>query len=89
MLDGDDSFIGRNVLSLVNAVYMKERPVVLWSNFITINQNSRAGIGFSRDYMPTIRIQNSFRKLRGMLSSHLKTFFVDVFRKIKKEDLQH
>lgn len=34
MLDGDDSFIGTNVLSLMNAVYQKERVAMVWSNFL-------------------------------------------------------
>jgi hypothetical protein len=34
MLDGDDSFIGTNVLSLLNAVYQKERIALVWTNFL-------------------------------------------------------
>ena len=34
MLDGDDSFIGTNVLSLLNAIYQKEKVVLMWNNFL-------------------------------------------------------
>jgi hypothetical protein len=36
MLDGDDSFIGANVLSLLNAVYQKDRVAIVWSNFVEV-----------------------------------------------------
>ncbi len=36
MLDGDDSFVGTNALSLMNAVYQKERVAMVWSNFVMI-----------------------------------------------------
>jgi hypothetical protein len=45
-------------------------------------------MGFSRDYSDAQKKEGSFRKMRGFVSSHLKTFFVDVFRKINVEDLQ-
>jgi hypothetical protein len=50
MIDGDDSLIGTNVLLLLNAVYQKDRPAVLWANFLCIFTNSQASMGFSRDY---------------------------------------
>ena len=51
MLDGDDSFIGTNVLSLVNAVYQKYRVALMWTNFVSIHGNSRTNPGFSSDYL--------------------------------------
>lgn len=50
MVDGDDSLIGTNVLMLLNAVYQKEKLALLWSNFISINSNSAANIGFCMDF---------------------------------------
>ena len=50
MVDGDDSLIGTNVLSLLNAVYQKQKPAILWSNFLCIFNNNQASMGFSRDY---------------------------------------
>lgn len=37
MLDGDDSFIGTNVLSLLNALYQKNKVALMWNNFLQIN----------------------------------------------------
>jgi hypothetical protein len=83
MIDGDDSLIGTNVLSLLNAVYQSEKPAVIWTNFLCIFTNSQASIGFSRDYTDAQKSSSSFRRLKGFITSHLKTFFVDIFRKIK------
>jgi hypothetical protein len=49
MLDGDDSFIGTNVLSLLNALYLKEKVAIIWNNFIEVFLNQRVIMGFSRD----------------------------------------
>lgn len=88
MIDGDDSLIGTNALSVLNAVYQKEKVALLWTNFVCIFHNNQISMGFSRDYTEKQKKDSSFRKLRGFLSSHLKTFFVDIFKKIKIEDLQ-
>lgn len=61
----------------------------MWSNFLCIFNNGHASLGFSRDYAQRQKDENSFRRLKGFISSHLKTFFVDLFRKIKVQDLQH
>lgn len=83
MIDGDDSLIGTNVLSLLNAVYQKEKPALLWSNFLIVYHNNQINLGFCRDYPPNSKKDGSFRKTRVLISSHLKTFFVDVFKQIK------
>ena len=41
MIDGDDSFIGRNILSLYNAVYQRDNAAMAYSNFLTIHNNDR------------------------------------------------
>jgi hypothetical protein len=41
IIDGDDSFLGRNVLSLYNAIYQKEKAAMAYSNFLTIHNNDR------------------------------------------------
>jgi hypothetical protein len=83
MLDGDDSLVGVNVLGLLNALYQKERPAVLWANFVSIFNNNQVAMGFSRDYSEKQKADGTFRKMKGFIASHLKTFFVDVFKKIK------
>lgn len=88
MLDGDDSLVGKNALSLLNAIYQKEKAALIWSNFIIVYTNMQVSMGFSRGYSPAVIQSASFRKVKGFISSHLKTFFVDLFKKIKREDLQ-
>jgi len=83
MLDGDDSLIGTNVLALINAVYQEEKSALVWGNFLSIFGNGQASLGFSRDYSEAQKKDSSFRKLKSFISSHLKTFFVDVFKRIK------
>lgn len=34
MLDGDDAFIGTNVLLFLNAVYQKKKLALMWNNFL-------------------------------------------------------
>lgn len=41
IIDGDDSFIGLNVLSLYNAIYQREKAAMAYSNFLTIHNNDR------------------------------------------------
>jgi hypothetical protein len=88
MLDGDDSFIGTNVLSFLNALYQKEKLAMMWNNFIQITTNSRPAMGFSRSYENYDVSYKHYRATGMFYSSHLKSFFVDLFRQIKVEDLQ-
>ena len=47
LLDGDDSLIGRQVLSLLNAVYQKEKIALTYGQFLVV-RNSKVTSGFSR-----------------------------------------
>ena len=89
MLDGDDSFIGTNVLSLLNTLYQKERVAMMWNNFLEIEENSRILMGFSRDLDDYQKSSGHFRATNKFVSSHLKSFYVDLFRKIKPDDLKY
>ena len=46
-------------------------------------------IGFSRDIDQMNKNNRNFRDPTKFVSSHLKTFYVDLFRQIKVEDLKH
>jgi hypothetical protein len=46
MLDGDDSLIGRQVFSLLNAVYQKYKVALTYSQFLVVRKDS-IGPGFS------------------------------------------
>lgn len=60
----------------------------MWSNFLSIYSDNRAAMGFSSDYYDYQKSTNSFRSQTGFISSHLKSFYVDLFRKIKVDDLK-
>ena len=52
LLDGDDSFLGRQVMSLFNAVYQKNKAGLVYSRYIVITGNNHAGIGGSSRAIP-------------------------------------
>ncbi len=62
---------------------------IVWAQFLTIEMNRRARVGFSRNYDATVKKMGNFRALRTWISSHLKTFYVDLFRRINPTDLKH
>lgn len=88
MLDADDSFIGTNVLSMLNALYQRKKVALMWNNFLQINTNSRATMGFSRAMTDFGNNFKSYRITKRFVSTHLKSFYVDLFKKIKVSDLQ-
>jgi hypothetical protein len=47
LLDGDDSLLGTQVMGLFNAVYQKNRAGLVYSRYIVITSNDKAGIGGS------------------------------------------
>jgi len=49
IIDGDDSFISRNVLALYNAIYQRDEAAMVYSNFLTIHNNDRTELGFCHD----------------------------------------
>ena len=89
IIDGDDSFLGRNVLSLYNAVYQKEKAAMAYSNFLTIHNNDRTERGFCHDIDEDMFEQNTFRNSWDLPGTHLMTFYSDLFKKIKISDLTY
>lgn len=47
LLDGDDAFLGRQVMSLFNAVYQNKKAALVYSRYLVIYENSKAGVGGS------------------------------------------
>ena len=88
LLDGDDVLIGRQVFSLLNAVYQKEKIALTYGQFLLV-RNNMVTSGFSRDIPQSNLEKGTFRALKGFFTSHLKTMYVDVMRNIKVEDLQY
>ena len=79
--DGDDHLAHPDVLNRVAKEYENPDVWVTWGQY----QDSHGGIGCSREIPANIIKSNSFRKY-GWCSSHLRTFYAGLFKKIKKED---
>lgn len=45
LLDGDDSFIGRQVMGTFNAVYQQNKAGLVYSQYMLISSNKWAGYG--------------------------------------------
>lgn len=82
MLDGDDWLANPNVLDRLNEEYNKD----VW---ITYGQYICEGqIGCSREIPKSVIDSNSFRRY-PWCSSHLRTFYAWLYKKIRVEDLMH
>lgn len=85
LIDGDDAFIGRQVLGLYNAIYHRTGSAFVYSNYLHVMFNEKAVIGgSSRTIPPDLLLNGGIRKMQAFYTSHLLTFYVDLFRKIKK-----
>ena len=84
-LDGDDEFIGRNVLKIFNAEYQKLKAGAIYSNFYFYNQNRWTSRGFTNEFAEHVKSQNAYRH-SPMFFSHLKTYRNELFRKIDKKN---
>ena len=90
LLDGDDSFLGTQVISLFNAVYQIHQAGFVYSKYLTVSANRRFGMGGSSRKIPQQYLKDCrFRSLHGFYTSHLMTFYVDLFLKIDKFDLSY
>ena len=87
LIDGDDSLIGRKVLNLYNAVYQINDAVMIYSNFLKVLHNNQTSYGFGTDLTRKYFWKNELRTEMMLIGSHLMTFYSDIFKMIKKEDL--
>jgi len=81
-LDGDDWFAHPNVLKKINDVYSEDGVCMAYGSYIDFPNNSR---GCCRPYERNVVDLNTFRHVPWR-ASHLRTFYVWLFKKIKKED---
>jgi glycosyltransferase involved in cell wall biosynthesis len=72
-LDGDDEFIGRNVLKLFNWGYQTKKSGVLYTNFYWYQQPTTLMYGFTSEYSEHEKKNNLYRTT-GMKYSHLRSF---------------
>lgn len=82
-LDGDDWFPHSKVLTRVNQAYSDDKT---WMTYGQYKDYPHGGKGCSRQIPPNIINGVQYRQF-GWCSSHLRTFYAWLFKKIKKEDL--
>lgn len=83
VLDGDDWFAHSKVLSVLNRVYSSSD---VWVTYGQYKSHPDGRLGCSRDIPMHVKQSNSYRRFRWC-SSHLRTFYAGLFKKINKEDL--
>jgi len=82
-LDGDDWFKDEQVLSYINKVYQDKN---VWMTYGQYEIYPSGKLGHCSHIPDIVTQQNAFREFRW-LSSHLRTFYAGLFKKIKTEDL--
>lgn len=88
IIDGDDYLIGTQVLRFLNFKYQTKNLLAAYTNYLRIHLPFYVKVGTSTAYPDNVFLQKSFRRNFKMFrASHLRTYFVGLFRKIKKEDL--
>lgn len=80
-LDGDDWFSDENVLTRVKSYYSNPRTMMSFGQFVSFD-GVNYSIGFTQK-------PSSLEHIRHMpwTTSHLRTFKMELFRKIREEDL--
>ena len=88
LVDGDDSLIGTQVFRLLNAAYQKTGAAIVHTQNLYVTANSFTGVGFnSREIPSDILAQGSIRQYKIHFTSHLLSFYADLFKTIEKVDL--
>ena len=86
-LDGDDEFIGVNVLKVFNAGYQQKKAGVLYSNFYWFEQGRRITYGFTSEYTENEKKDAKYRKAPQRFS-HLRSYRTELFRQVPAKDFQ-
>lgn len=72
-------------MATFNAVYQQHQAAVVYSQYITISNNKWSGYGGSSMEIPKdILSNNLLRKSKIFFTSHLLTFYANLFKMIKK-----
>ena len=87
LVDGDDMLVGRQVFSLLNAFYQQKKPAIVYTQFLIVYPD-HIGNSTNREIERFILEAGTWRRVRNFYTSHLKTFYTDLFRKIKISDMQ-
>ncbi len=83
-LDGDDFLAHELVLAKLNRVYTKENAWLTYGNYLDYPSFKQEVVTCKKIADSVVR-QNRFRKA-PWVSSHLRTFYASLFKKIKLED---
>jgi glycosyltransferase involved in cell wall biosynthesis len=85
VLDGDDWFANSQVLERLNQEYSKGNVWITYGQYRSFPDNA---IGCSRQIPQNVISTNSFRRF-NWCSSHVRTYYSWLFKKINKEDFFH
>jgi len=81
--DGDDWFNDEKVLHYINSVYQDPN---VWMTYGQYKRYPSGQIGHCQEIPAIVTKNNHFRKYKWV-SSHLRTFYAKLFKKIQNEDL--
>lgn len=83
ILDGDDWFYSQNTLDILNRYYQDENVWLTWGSYIDYPSMQKGQYG---EEIPNEELlQANIRKSRWR-TSHLRSFYAGLFKKIKKSD---
>lgn len=83
-LDGDDWFAHHDVLARINREYQEHDAWLTYGNYISFPW---VRFGICAPIMPNVHSMSSYRRT-PWVTSHTRTFYSWLFKKIKKEDMQ-
>lgn len=86
VVDGDDMLAHASVLEIINDAYQNPNVWLTYGSFKPL-RSSTWNPGFWQEIPISIVQTNTFRSYRWQ-SSHLRTYYAWLFKKINKEDLQ-
>lgn len=85
ILDGDDWLMHNGVLTMLNEVYQDE-VWITYGQFWYFKRNVK---GCSRQIPDEIIEKNAIRKHPSWITSHMRTFYAGLYKKIKPEDFMY
>ena len=89
IVDGDDYLIGTQVFRFLNFQYQTEKLLASYTNYLRINSPYYLKVGTSASYSKIILEKRLFRNYATLFkASHLRSYYVDLFRKINPKDLK-
>ena len=85
ILDGDDFFSNKNVLTILNNVYINKKCALTYGSYINLSDRTR---GKFAKQIPEHIIKNNMFRNYEWCTSHLRSFKAKLFKKININDLK-